>query len=870
VRGGGVSLELPVTTAMIPNAFVTVTLVKPRTGAPNAEGVDLDAPDLRWGATELGVRTGHSPLRVSVELPGARSLVGTDVPVTVHVTDGDGRPVSTRVSLWAVDEGILRLTGYHLGDPFVSMRPRSAPGFRLEDLRRQLASRVPLLADSAASGDGDEAASSMGLRDSLDAFDPTPLWAPRVQTDAQGNATVMFHLPSRATEYRVMALATNPGEQSGLAERTLTATRPVVVQATLPRTLTAGDHAEPSVRVQNTTDQALDVRVRTRVGTAAPQEQTVHVAAQGSSAVALVLDAPESTLAAVGSLAVSIEASAAGSSDTVERNIPVAPRARWSQASLFGAIAGSRTLTIERPAEGDALGASSVLTLASHPFVGLEGLLDTTDTEVWETADSLASDILRRLGAITLARAVPRSAAQLETHRLRITRAVARLREFQTPGGGFARFGGTDDVADSTLSLHVLLALTHARIAEITLPEGMIDRAVTFIGTQIDNSAFEQLGPAGLDNLALALRTLREEGHPRGAAVTQLLGRRELLGPFGLAQLALSLEADDAQRVALVRSAVTALGVSTTATEASDSAWYLSPNRTVGAVLEAAARTMDDPALALDLAQRTRALEVGDTDAPSFTHGHSYAMLGLAALARRYTPAASGSVALRVDGAAVPVTLDPSGSARVVLPAQVFRPGTHTLSVQSATPLYFALNARWASALGESDAVARGRDATVHRVLEDATGRALTDGATVRVGDLVRVRLYVYDEGSAPGHVVLRSPVGGGFEPVHGSFQSDPRAAVSTLLGQTDDDEELVDARVFHAMRSVSGIERRWVTGGAGWFALQPGRSELQEYTFAVRATVPGRFTLPPAHMQALYRPAYEARSTATRLVIAP
>ncbi len=870
VRGGGVSLELPITAAMIPNAFVTVTLVKPRTGPPGADGVDLNAPDLRWGATELGVRTGSSPLRVQVELPATRSLVGTDVPVTVHVTDGDGRPVSTRVSLWAVDEGILRLTGYRLHDPFASMRPRSAPGFRLEDLRRQLASRVPLLADSAASGDGDEDGASLGLRDSLDAFDPTPLWAPRVQTDARGNATVMFHLPPRATEYRVMALATNAGEQSGLAEQHLTATRPVIVQATLPRTLTAGDHAEPSVRIQNTTDQPLDVRVRTRLGAGPVTEHRIRVAPQGSSPVPLPLDAPEPSTSAVGSLPVWIEAEAAGSRDTVERTIPVAPRARWSRASLFGAISGSRTLTLERPAEGEALGPEVVLSLAAHPFVGLEGLLADRDLAAWESADSLASDILRRLSALSLAETLPRGTFSAETQRLRITRAAARLHEFQSTNGGFTHYGNHDSMADSALSLHVLLALTHCRIAGIELPEGMIDRAVAYIGNQIDNSGFEQLGPSGLDGLALALRTLREAGHPRGAAVTQLLARRELLGPFGLAQLALSLEADDPQRVALVRSAVTALGVSTQPAEDPGEQWYLSPTRTVGAVLEAAARSMDDPALALDLAQRARGLDAGDPEAPAFTHGHSYAMLGLAALARRYTPARPGSINLQVDGASVPVTIQSQGGARVTLPTSVFRPGTHTVTVQSPTPVYFALNARWASPLGEHDTIARGRDATVHRILEDSLGRPLADGAAVRVGDLVRVRLFVYDEGSSPGNVVLRSPVGGGFEPVQGTFQSDPRAAVSTLLGQTDDEEELVDARVFHAMRSVSGITRRWVTGGAGWFALQAGRSELQEYTFAVRATVPGRYTLPPAHMQALYRPGYLARSTATRLVVRP
>lgn len=871
VRSGGVTWELPITREMIPNAFVTVTLVRPRTGAPQPDGVDLDAPDLRWGATELGVRTGRSPLRVALSLPTARSLVGAEVPVGVTVTDGEGRPVSTRVSLWAVDEGILRLTSYRAGDPFASMRPRTIAGFRLEDLRRQLASRVPVLADSAASGDGDEGGTDLGLRDSLEAFDPTPLWAPRVETDAQGHATVMFRLPTRATEYRVMALATSAGEQSGMAEQSLVATRPVVLSATLPRTLTAGDHAEPSVRVQNTTDAPLDVRVRVQIGDAAPTEQRVRVAAQSAAPVALVLDAPTPSSGATGSLRVRIEADADGAQDVLDRTVPIAPRARWSRASLFGAVQGSRTLTLQRPHEGAALGGTVTLALASHPFVGLETLLDDPDADALDTADALASAILRRLSAATLVRASSHR-ARLAANQLQIERALARLGEFQSADGGFSLFGGSDGYSDRALTLHVLLALSQARMASYDVPASTVERAVQYVGNHLDASAFDSLGPAGLDTQALALRVLRDLGRPRGPAFTQLYSRRELLGPFGLAQLALCLDADDPQRAGLVRSALTALGVAplSTNTDNPGELWFLSPTRTVGAVLEAAARSVEDASVALDLAQRARALDAHDPTAAAFGHGHSYAMMGLAALGRRYTPAAASSVELRVDNTALPVQLDRTGAASVTLPTTVFQPGAHTVTLRSPTPLYFSLDARWASALDATDSLARGRNATVHRVLEDAAGRTLAEGARVRVGDLVRVRLFVYDESGSPGNVVLRAPVGGGFDAVQGTFQTDARAAVSALLGQSADDEELVDARIFHAMRSVSGITRRWVTGGAGWFALGPGRSELQEYTFAVRATVPGRFSLPPTQLQAVYQPQYLARSTATSLVVEP
>ena len=107
VRAGGQVIRFPITAKMVPNAYVSLTLVRPRTGPPR-DKIDLDAPDLRLGMLNLPVRPQASELAVTLTLPKGQVRTGAKVPIGVRVLDGTGKPSPAEVLLYAVDEGTLR------------------------------------------------------------------------------------------------------------------------------------------------------------------------------------------------------------------------------------------------------------------------------------------------------------------------------------------------------------------------------------------------------------------------------------------------------------------------------------------------------------------------------------------------------------------------------------------------------------------------------------------------------------------------------------------------------------------------------------------------------------------------------------------
>ncbi|MFT3770717.1 MAG: hypothetical protein QM820_35285 [Minicystis sp.] len=204
-----------------------------------------------------------------------------------------------------------------------------------------------------------------------------------------------------------------------------------------------------------------------------------------------------------------------------------------------------------------------------------------------------------------------------------------------------------------------------------------------------------------------------------------------------------------------------------------------------------------------------------------------------------------------------------------VIPADRVAGAAHALRVETQGTAWFALGTRYVEPLGPLDTVARGEEAALHRVLEDASGKPLGEGAHVKLGDLVRVRLFLYTEHDSPPYLALRDRLAGGLEPLDAAHETTPRASLWALLGMGPDDD-VVDSRGHWAERSLDAITHRAFSPARATFYLARPGSGLREITYGARATTIGTFVLPPAEVEALYAPGFVARSAVATLTVDP
>ncbi len=123
LEGNAPAIHVPLEPGDVPNVFVSVTLLRGSDHSPHR----VKEPEYRAGSCELPVLDPKSRLKVNLAAASTNCLPGRPVDVTVRVTDAAGGPVSgAEVVLYAVDDGILGLTDYHLPDPhgfFYAARP---------------------------------------------------------------------------------------------------------------------------------------------------------------------------------------------------------------------------------------------------------------------------------------------------------------------------------------------------------------------------------------------------------------------------------------------------------------------------------------------------------------------------------------------------------------------------------------------------------------------------------------------------------------------------------------------------------------------------------------------------------------------------
>ena len=864
VGAGGQVIRLPIGEDFVPNVFVGVTLVAPRTAEPAAD-VDLHSPDLRFGVTELRVAPATAQLTVSVEV-AASAHPGTEVPVTVRVTDENGRPVRGEVALWAVDEGTLRLTGYQVPDPMRGLfRPHPA-AFAWEDLRRSLVSRVAPPNEALPSGDGGETQTPSRM-DDRERFDPTPLWAPLLITDEAGNVSATLALPERPTEYRIMAVAVDAGARSGRASAQLVAEQPVVIRPAFPRFLTAGDHFEATAFVHNATEAPLRVRVWATIGGERRSGRTITIPAGGEARVDEDVTAP-----AEGSLELRFDARAGEETVAVRDEIGVVPRGRFVRSQVFGAAEGEREVAVSLPDGTPAGFGTANVTVASHPFVGFEGAIDALEASAWGGTEPNAATLLALSAYVDLDIADPAHGIGEGELEARGRRAVARLLALQNVDGGFGRWsswGGTLP-GETVVAVHALdEAARHGWVSD----EDALRRARETLIALVNGAAFsDSYGEAGLDRVAYGLRVLAEAGSPQGARATALYEQRERLSPYGLAQLAMSFGQDDprADTLVLEASRTVLADREDEATDPGQIRWVDRSARVFGAILEAASRFEVGHERTGRLAGELLKIRGGRVGYPwGTTLETAQGLFALSAYAQLWHWGEGERPSVQLDGEALPLTASSRAGAFYQLPIRRIT-GQHELRIRGADegPVFFAIDGRWAVPLGEADTVARGRRAAVHRVYETADGRPIEDGAAIALGEMVRVRLFVYTEEPAPEVVALYDPIPAGFDAVDQGMDSNPAASLNSLLGVGADDDA-VDARAQHAMRSLSSIAHlsHRTEGTSFFFDHLP--TGLMEYTYAIRASTVGEFGVPPAQIEALYDPDFVARSAVNTLRVA-
>jgi len=305
MKDPSITLKIPVDERYLPNIHAQVDLVGATARSNDAGEVDpklAKRPAFAGGIINLPISTASRRLVVAAEPRDKTLIPGGSTKVDVEVRDHRGEPVAnSEIAIVVVDESVLALSRYIIGNPMDTFYTSRAPGTTDYHLRKDVLLGNPddvqapppppplgvaesfSIQNDAAAGpaqnralaklaapsagrareekDGGNAEQPINLRENFNAL---AFFAPAVRTDASGRATVDIKLPDNLTRYRITAVSVDTAKRFGKSESTITAKQPLMVRPSAPRFMNFGDKVDLPVVVQNQTDKdmAVDVALR--------------------------------------------------------------------------------------------------------------------------------------------------------------------------------------------------------------------------------------------------------------------------------------------------------------------------------------------------------------------------------------------------------------------------------------------------------------------------------------------------------------------------------------------------------------------------------------------------------------------------------
>jgi uncharacterized protein YfaS (alpha-2-macroglobulin family) len=488
---GGTTIDLPVTADWGPGAYVTATLYRP------ASAAEKRMPARALGLAFADVDPGDLKLDVQMTAP-REATPRTSFTTTLKLGNV---PAGTKayVAVAAVDLGILNLTHFAVPDPDGWYFGQRQLGVEFRDLYGQLIDPTQGILGAVRSG-GDEAASRLGTPPATSVL--VALHSGVVEVGADGTATVTFDMPDFSGTVRVMAMAWTD-TAVGHASADVVVHDPVVVTLSPPRFLRLDDTSRLLVEVTNVSGPAGTYKVELVPGDGLATDAkltTFDLAAGGRNALNLGLTGTglgDQTLKVVVTQPDGVQqvkdltlgVRAAAPPQTVSSLIPIEP---------------GQTVVLDKERFANMIAHTAELSFAVGPIARLDvpNLLDHLDRYPYGCAEQVTSRALPLLYLNDVAASLGLG-TDAALHQ-RVVDAIADLLTHQTSTGGFGLWGPFDQT-DLWLDSYVTDFLLRAKAKGFAVPEQALSNALDNLGNQVSSASdFDRGG----EDLAYALYDL--------------------------------------------------------------------------------------------------------------------------------------------------------------------------------------------------------------------------------------------------------------------------------------------------------------------------------------------------------------------------
>ena len=519
LSSGRTRFDLPITSQMSPNAYVSVTMVQPHAERNN------DRPIRLYGVIPIVVNDPQT--RIAPVIVAADEW-RPETEVTVEVSEQSGRAMT--YTLAVVDEGLLGLTNYETPDLHDHFYQKEALGVKTWDLFDEVVGAYGgELERLLALGGGDEA-DGPGAQDDERRFPPVVRFLGPFTLRARGENTHTVDIPEYIGAVRVMVVAGHEGAY-GSASKSVFVREPLSMLATLPRVIGPGEELMVPVSLfameEGIRRATLSVEVdehfevvgsgSTTVEFSGPQERMAFLRINvgqrlGVGRLRFIASSPQHTTES--NIAIEVRSPNPETIEQVRERI--APGESWSANVVPHGLPGTNEVSME---------------ITTLPPLNLERRLRYLVRYPHGCVEQITSAVFPQLYLPSLVSLEPVKSDEVQRN---VQAGIDRLRGFQVQAGSFVYWpggfiGASFNARNSWVTNYVGHFLVEAEKLGFHVPSGMLNNWANF--QRRAAQGWRRRGDVSTLDQAYRLYTLSLAERPELGAMNRLRESGELETP---------------------------------------------------------------------------------------------------------------------------------------------------------------------------------------------------------------------------------------------------------------------------------------------------------------------------------------------------
>lgn len=462
----GTTIDVEITDEMMPNAFVSISLVQPYEQTTN------DMPIRLYGIVPISVTSAKSHLNPII---GCDDEIKPESKCSITVSEKDGRPMAYTLAI--VDEGLLDLTHFRTPNAWDTFNAREAMGIRMWDLYGHINGAFGGRIEQTFSIGGDEALNN-GPKAIVNRFTPMVYFAgPFMLKDGQKRKHDI-DVPNYNGRVRVMVVA-GDGEAYGNAEKSVLVRRSLMIIGTMPRQIGVNDEMTVSATIFASKKVGkVNVSIDANNGLSVIGDKTNKISFDAAGDKTVQFRVKANNKNGMGSVVLR----ASSSDDKVEYPVEICIRSVSQTISKTTSerIEAGKTWSQKVSIPGDDSYKLYVEASSNQPL-NISNRLNSLLTYPHGCVEQTTSKMFPQLYLSDFAELSPVQTAEVENN---IKNGIDRLRTYQTSDGGMAYWSGSN-YSNMWASAYVLNFLTEASGKGYFVPDDMLRNLKKYVKNMV-------------------------------------------------------------------------------------------------------------------------------------------------------------------------------------------------------------------------------------------------------------------------------------------------------------------------------------------------------------------------------------------------